>query len=45
MVEESNAAAHELARAAEELRRIVSSFRTSERDARTECSPRALRVA
>ncbi|MEL0209360.1 MAG: hypothetical protein VW891_01980, partial [Novosphingobium sp.] len=45
MVEESNAAAHELARAAEELRRLVSRFRTSGYDGRAERSPPTLRVA
>ncbi|MGV3513392.1 MAG: methyl-accepting chemotaxis protein [Novosphingobium sp.] len=44
MVEESNAAAHQLARAAEELRLLVSKFRTSEHASASRSTP-MLRVA
>lgn len=45
MVEESNAAAHQLARAAEELRQLVSRFRTSHFDATADRMAPILRVA
>ncbi|MBB4611994.1 methyl-accepting chemotaxis protein [Novosphingobium taihuense] len=45
MVEESNAAAHQLARAAEELRELVSRFRTSRSDASLDRPVAMLRVA
>ena len=45
MVEESNAAAHQLARAAEELRQLVSRFRTSQFDTTADRMAPMLRVA